>query len=55
MEVDPLVRIPQSDLVREAETDKNGHFSISDLELGAYKVFAMKEVAGYPEYSFCVL
>jgi hypothetical protein len=50
--VDPLGGAPRSDIVREAETDKNGHFSIADLELGAYKVFAMKEAAGYPNTAF---
>ena len=30
------------------ETDKNGHFIMNNLDLTDYKVFAMKEAAGYP-------
>jgi len=52
VEVDPLGGPPRSDLVREAETDKDGRFSIVNLELQAYKVFAMKESDGYPDTSF---
>jgi hypothetical protein len=49
--VDPLNGVPRSDLVRESETDKNGRFSIGNLELGTYGVFAMKESSGYPDNS----
>lgn len=50
--VDPLNGVPRSDLVREVETDKNGHFAMDNLELGSYKVFAMKESSGYPNTAF---
>jgi hypothetical protein len=43
--------IPQSKAVPFAETDKNGHFSLGNLELGTYGVFAMKESSGYPNTS----
>ncbi len=49
--VDPLNGIPRSDLVREAESDKDGRFSITNLELGPYGVFAGKESSGYPDTS----
>jgi hypothetical protein len=47
--VDRLDGRPRAFPVREAETDKNGHFSISNLEQGIYGVFAMKESSGYPD------
>jgi hypothetical protein len=47
--VDPLDGRPRASAVREAETDKNGHFAIDNLELGAYGVFAMKESSGYAD------
>jgi hypothetical protein len=50
--VDPLDGVPRSDLVREVETDQRGHFSMDNLELGSYKVFAMKESSGYPNTAF---
>jgi hypothetical protein len=34
--------------VPEAETDENGRFTITGLELGAYVLIAMKEADGYP-------
>jgi Carboxypeptidase regulatory-like domain len=50
--IDPLDNRPRADLVRMVETDRNGHFVMNDLELGSYKVFAMKEDSGYPNTSF---
>lgn len=47
--VDPLDGRPRAFPVREAETDKSGHFSIGNLDLGTYGVFAMKESSGYPD------
>jgi hypothetical protein len=44
--------LPKVAPVRMTETDKNGHFLIGNLEFGSYKVFAMKEAAGYPNTSF---
>jgi len=50
--IDAMDGLPRLAPVRMAETDKNGHFSIDNLELGSYKVFAKKESAGYPDMSY---
>lgn len=50
--IDPLNAVPMSTIIREVETDKNGRFSMGDLELGPHKIFAMKEAAGYPNTAF---
>jgi hypothetical protein len=50
--VDPLDGRPQLSAVREVETKKDGHFTMDNLQWGSYKVFAMKESAGYPDTSF---
>ena len=49
---DPLAGGPRSDIVRSVETDRDGRFSIVDLEPITYKIFAMKEAAGYPNTAF---
>jgi Carboxypeptidase regulatory-like domain len=38
--------------IRFVETDAAGHFSIDGLAWGKYKVFAMKQVSGYPNMAF---
>jgi hypothetical protein len=50
--VDEMNGLPKAAPVLMSETDKNGHFSIGNLEFGNYKVFAMKESAGYPNTGF---
>jgi len=50
--VDPLDGRPTIGAVRTVETDKDGHFIMNNLELITYKVFAMKESAGYPNTAF---
>jgi hypothetical protein len=50
--VDALDGLPRLSPVLTAETDKEGHFLIANLELGNYKVFAKKESMGYPDTSF---
>jgi Carboxypeptidase regulatory-like domain len=49
--VDPLDGRPRSSGVLLVETDGSGHFSVDALELEGYKLFAMKESAGYPDTS----
>lgn len=50
--IDPIDSRPQSSMVRTVETDQNGHFAMTSLKFGAYKVFAMKESAGYANTAF---
>lgn len=50
--VDPIDGRPRGNAVQLIETDNSGHFSISSLALGSYKVFAKKDSAGYPDTSF---
>src|SRR5712691_5517593 len=50
--VDPMNGLPRSDLVREVETNESGHFLMDNLAPGSYKLFAMKETAGYPNTAF---
>ena len=50
--VDPMDGRPRADVVRLVETDKGGVFSMDNLDLIRYKVFAMKEAAGYPNTAF---
>lgn len=50
--VDTFDERPKSKTLRVVETDHSGHFSVSDLELGVYKIFAMKEASGYPNTAF---
>ena len=50
--VDPLMVGPRSDAVRLTETDTVGRFIMNNLDLTSYKVFAMKESAGYPNTAF---
>jgi hypothetical protein len=52
VQVDAIGGPPRSTPVRYVQTDESGRFLIGDLELGAYKVFAMKEKAGYPNMAF---
>jgi carboxypeptidase family protein len=49
--VDPLDGRLRGTPVRMVETDKDGHFIMNNLGLMSYKVFAMKESAGYPDTS----
>ncbi|MGB2607108.1 MAG: carboxypeptidase-like regulatory domain-containing protein [Candidatus Sulfotelmatobacter sp.] len=49
--VDPLDGRPTVRAVRMVETGKDGHFIMNNLEPMGYKVFAMKESAGYPDTS----
>jgi len=49
--VDPLDGRMRGTAVRMTETDKDGRFIMANLELMSYKVFAMKESAGYPDTS----
>jgi len=39
---------PMGKALNLVETDANGHFLFSLIELTSYKIFAMKESAGYP-------
>lgn len=50
--IDPLDGGPRSAPVREVQTESNGRFSMDDLKFGTYKLFAMKESAGYPNTAF---
>jgi hypothetical protein len=50
--VDPLDGRPMAAPVQMVETDAQGHFSMRNLDLGSYKVFAMKESLGYPNTAF---
>jgi hypothetical protein len=52
VQADPAGGMPQSDIVHEAETDNDGHFTLSGLNLLTYKLFAMKEAANYPNTAF---
>jgi hypothetical protein len=47
--VDPLDGRPRADAVLIVETDRSGHFLVSNLELESYKLFAMKESLGYAD------
>src|SRR5215467_9316793 len=51
IQVEPLGVIMHT-LVREVNTDKIGRFAMEGLQFGSYKVFAMKESAGYPNTAF---
>jgi Carboxypeptidase regulatory-like domain len=50
--VDPADGRPRSNGVRLVETDGSGRFSMGNLAMGTYKVFAKKDSAGYPDTSF---
>lgn len=50
--IDPLDGRVRGTAVRTVESDNDGHFVIGNLNLMSYKVFAMKESAGYPDMSF---
>lgn len=50
--VDPLEGRPRSDVVESVESDDKGHFVLADLKATTYKIFAMKESAGYPNTAF---
>jgi hypothetical protein len=50
--VDPLDSRPRADVVLLVETDGSGHFSVNNLQLQSYKIFAMKEPSGYPNTAF---
>jgi hypothetical protein len=50
--VEPLDSRPMAMPVRMVETDKDGHFTMNSLALASYKLFAVKESAGYPNTSF---
>jgi hypothetical protein len=50
--VDPLDERPKASALLVVETDIEGKFSMANLALGSYKVFAGKDSAGYPDTSF---
>jgi hypothetical protein len=52
VECDPLDSRPSANALLIVETDKNGRFSVGNLGLGSYKLFAMKESSGYPNTAF---
>jgi hypothetical protein len=49
---DPADGRPAARALLIVETDKNGRFSVGNLGLGSYKLFAMKESSGYPNTAF---
>lgn len=52
VECDPMDGRSAARALLIVETDKNGHFSVENLALGSYKLFAMKESSGYPNTAF---
>ncbi len=49
-----LVGRPMAKAIRYIETDKDGRFSIDRLEWGDYRIYAMKDAAGYADSSFSI-
>lgn len=46
--IDPADGRPRVDLVRYVDTNREGEFLMDRLDWGKYRVFAMKESAGFP-------